>query len=168
MNDGTMTTSPAATSSKSPARFSMAGRRALVTGGSVSIGRAIALVFADAGADVAIHYARRGRCCVRSAGTPREMTAAADSQRAACAGRGDRGRLRRTPAKHAARSTRRAHALGGVDVLVVCASIQYRDAVRGSHRRADRAPDPDQFQRLGRIAAGGAAADEGAAAGDGC
>src|SRR5438105_2267036 len=38
-------------------RFSMAGRRALVTGGSVSIGRAIALAFADAGADVAIHAA---------------------------------------------------------------------------------------------------------------
>src|ERR1700710_251006 len=39
-------------------RFSMSGRRALVTGGSVSIGRSIALAFADAGADVAIHHAR--------------------------------------------------------------------------------------------------------------
>ena len=36
-------------------RFSMRGRRALVTGGSLSIGRAIALTFADAGADVAVH-----------------------------------------------------------------------------------------------------------------
>jgi len=40
------------------ARFSMAGRRALVTGGSVSIGRESALVFAEAGAHVAIHHAR--------------------------------------------------------------------------------------------------------------
>jgi NAD(P)-dependent dehydrogenase (short-subunit alcohol dehydrogenase family) len=39
-------------------RFSMAGRKALVTGGSVSIGREIALAFAEAGADVAIQYAR--------------------------------------------------------------------------------------------------------------
>ena len=38
-------------------RFSMAGRRALVTGGSLSIGRAIVLAFADAGADVAVQYA---------------------------------------------------------------------------------------------------------------
>src|SRR4051812_15912254 len=38
-------------------RFTMAGRRALVTGGSLSIGRAIVLAFADAGADVAIHSA---------------------------------------------------------------------------------------------------------------
>ena len=37
-------------------RFSMAGRRALVTGGSVSIGNAISIAFAEAGADVAIHY----------------------------------------------------------------------------------------------------------------
>src|ERR1700733_2989382 len=44
--------------SRLASRFSMAGRRALVTGGSVSIGRSIALAFADAGADVAIHHAR--------------------------------------------------------------------------------------------------------------
>ena len=37
-------------------RFSLAGRRALVTGGSVSIGREIALVLAEAGADVAIQF----------------------------------------------------------------------------------------------------------------
>src|SRR5580692_8719228 len=44
--------------SRVASRFSMSGRRALVTGGSVSIGRSIALAFADAGADVAIHHAR--------------------------------------------------------------------------------------------------------------
>jgi NAD(P)-dependent dehydrogenase (short-subunit alcohol dehydrogenase family) len=36
--------------------FSMAGRRALVTGASLSIGRSIALGFADHGAAIAIHY----------------------------------------------------------------------------------------------------------------
>ena len=36
--------------------FSMAGRKALVTGASMSIGRSIALGFADHGAAVAVHY----------------------------------------------------------------------------------------------------------------
>src|SRR5438552_15156681 len=36
--------------------FSMAGRRALITGASLSIGRSLALGFADHGAAVAIHY----------------------------------------------------------------------------------------------------------------
>lgn len=37
-------------------RFSLAGKRALVTGSSRGIGAAIALVLAEAGADVAVHY----------------------------------------------------------------------------------------------------------------
>lgn len=42
-----------------PDRFSLVGRRALVTGSSRGIGRAIALALAEHGADVAIHYASR-------------------------------------------------------------------------------------------------------------
>ena len=34
----------------------MAGRRALITGASLSIGRSLALGFADHGASVAVHY----------------------------------------------------------------------------------------------------------------
>ena len=35
--------------------FSMAGKNALITGASMSIGRSIALGFADHGASVAVH-----------------------------------------------------------------------------------------------------------------
>ncbi|EIP98486.1 dehydrogenase of unknown specificity [Opitutaceae bacterium TAV1] len=43
-------------SSSTLERFRIKGRRALVTGSSRGIGAAIALAFAEAGADVAIHY----------------------------------------------------------------------------------------------------------------
>jgi len=104
-------------------RFSMAGRRALVTGGSVSIGRSIALVFADAGADVAIHHARaadaafgKPDAAVETAGLIRQSgskcaVVEADFER--------HGEARRSVEAAIA-------ALGGVDVLVICASIQYR------------------------------------------
>src|SRR5690606_40832899 len=41
--------------------FSLAGRAAVVTGGSSGIGRAIALAFAGAGADVLVSYNRNAR-----------------------------------------------------------------------------------------------------------
>ncbi len=40
-------------------RFDLAGRRALVTGSSRGIGRAIALALAEMGVDVAINYLRQ-------------------------------------------------------------------------------------------------------------
>lgn len=106
-------------------RFSMSGRRALVTGGSVSIGRSIALAFAEAGADVAIHYARaadvafgKPDAAEETAGLIRQMggkcaVIEADYEKA--------GEGRRSVEAAIA-------ALGGIDVLVICASIQYRTA----------------------------------------
>lgn len=105
------------------ARFSMIGRRALVTGGSVSIGRSIALAFADAGADIAIHHCAAADVAFGKPDAAKE-TANAIGERG--------GRAVVIEADFAvpgeARRTFEAavDALGGVDVLVVCASIQYR------------------------------------------
>ena len=104
-------------------RFSMRGRKALVTGGSVSIGREIALAFADAGADVAIQHAR-------AADIAFGRTSAAEETVAAIAERGHVGFAieadfaRPREASQCLEEARRL--LGGLDVLVVCASIQYR------------------------------------------
>lgn len=105
------------------ARFSMAGRRALVTGGSVSIGREIVRAFADAGADVAIHYAPEADIAF---GQP-------DAAQQAVREVTERGRRSVAIAADFARSDEASRcvgsaidALGGIDVLVVCASIQYR------------------------------------------
>lgn len=104
-------------------RFSMAGRRALVTGGSVSIGRSIALAFADAGADVAIHFASAADAAF---GKPDAAEETAREIRA----RGRRAALIEADFAMAGEARRTvdaaSSALGGVDVLVVCASIQYR------------------------------------------
>lgn len=104
-------------------RFSMKGRKALVTGGSVSIGREIALAFADAGADVAIQYARAA-----DIGFGRDD--AADDTVAAIAGRGRGSAAIEADFAQPGAATRcveeARHGLGGLDVLVVCASIQYR------------------------------------------
>jgi NAD(P)-dependent dehydrogenase (short-subunit alcohol dehydrogenase family) len=107
------------------ARFSMAGRRALVTGGSVSIGRSIALAFAEAGAAVAIHHDAAADVAF---GKPQaaEETAALIRQHGSVAAIIDAdfgvpGEARRTV-------DAATDALGGIDVLVVCASIQYRIA----------------------------------------
>ncbi|MBN9077719.1 MAG: SDR family oxidoreductase [Rhizobiales bacterium] len=104
-------------------RFSMRGRKALVTGGSVSIGREIALAFADAGADVAIQHAR-------AADIAFGRTSAAEETVAAIAARGRVGfavEADFAQPHEATRSVEEARrSLGGLDVLVICASIQYR------------------------------------------
>ncbi|MEO6928539.1 MAG: SDR family oxidoreductase [Casimicrobiaceae bacterium] len=107
------------------ARFSMVGRRALVTGGSVSIGRAIALAFADAGAAVAIHHDKAADAAF---GKPDAAEEVAHLIRE----RGSRAAIIDADFEvpgEARRCVKAAtEALGGVDVLVVCASIQYRVA----------------------------------------
>ena len=112
-------------SSRVAARFSMAGRRALVTGGSLSIGRAIVLAFADAGADVAVQYAA-------SADTSLANTGAADTLAAALTARGTRHAFIESDFFQRGAGTRAVQKaeclLGGVDVLVLCASVQQREA----------------------------------------
>ncbi|MEP7206578.1 MAG: SDR family oxidoreductase [Casimicrobiaceae bacterium] len=110
---------------RTAARFSMNGRRALVTGGSLSIGRAIVLAFADAGAEVAIQYAP-------SADVALGNERGAQSLASVLADRGVRHALIEADFALAGEGTRTveaaAAALGGVDVLVVCASVQQRES----------------------------------------
>jgi glucose 1-dehydrogenase len=109
--------------SRVASRFSMSGRRALVTGGSVSIGRSIALAFAEAGADVAIHYARAADVAFGKPDAAEETAGLIRQGGGKCAvieadfAKPGEGR----------RSVEAAiAALDGIDVLVICASIQYR------------------------------------------
>jgi NAD(P)-dependent dehydrogenase (short-subunit alcohol dehydrogenase family) len=105
--------------------FSLAGRKALVTGGSVSIGRAIALAFAQAGADVAIQYlaeadhnfglpdAASDTCGKIEAFGRKAVAIEADFAEPETA----KGAVKEADA-----------ALGGLDILVIGASIQKRQA----------------------------------------
>src|SRR5262249_26835055 len=91
----------------------LAGRVALVTGGAVRVGRAIALALAEAGADVAIGYRRSARdaratLTELAATGSRAIAAAADVADPAEAGRLVRDTVRR---------------LGRLDVLVNNAAI---------------------------------------------
>lgn len=105
------------------ARFSMEGRKALVTGGSLSIGREIVLAFAEAGADVAIHYAEPADAAFGRPGAAQETVAAVEA-------RGRKGVALEADFARSGEATRctveARRALGGLDVLVICASIQYR------------------------------------------
>jgi glucose 1-dehydrogenase len=105
------------------ARFSMAGRRALVTGASLSIGRSIALGFAEQGAAVAIHYSAAADAAFGRPDAAQAALAAVEARGVrACLVEADlaqQGAGRRAVATAAVE-------LGGVDILVVCASVQSR------------------------------------------
>ena len=104
-------------------RFTMRGRRALVTGGSVSIGREIALAFGEAGADIAVHYARQADIAFgKPDAASATVTEIARNGVRAVGVEADFA----TPGAAARCVKAVQEALGGLDVLVVCASIQYR------------------------------------------
>ena len=106
-------------------RFTMSGRRALVTGGSLSIGRAIVLAFADAGADIAIQYAGTADEALKNEGAAQNLSKE-------LAGRGVRHGLIEADFAIVGEGRRTVleaeRLLGGVDVLVLCASVQQREA----------------------------------------
>ena len=103
----------------------MHGRRALVTGGSLSIGRAIVMAFADAGADVAIQFAPAADTALGHPDAAKELAEL-------LAGQGVRHALIEADFGVAGEGTRAYSAaetaLGAIDVLVVCASTQQRTA----------------------------------------
>lgn len=102
----------------------IAGRRALVTGAGVRVGRAIALGLAERGASVAIHY--------------HGSEAAAAAVQRDIAGRGLQAALLQADLADAAAAEalaeRAAAALGGLDIIVNSAAIMER------RRLADVAP----------------------------
>jgi NAD(P)-dependent dehydrogenase (short-subunit alcohol dehydrogenase family) len=104
-------------------RFAMDGRVALITGGSLSIGRALALAFAEQGADIAIHHAAAADAAY---GFPE----AAQETAQECSGRGARvaviERVLALPGAGREVVVRAIEALGRVDILVIGASVQYR------------------------------------------
>jgi NAD(P)-dependent dehydrogenase (short-subunit alcohol dehydrogenase family) len=101
------------------AGFRLDGRRALVTGASRGIGRAIALTLAAAGADVAIHFHANSAAADAVAAPIRAAGRRAPLLQADLAPRG----------AGAALATQAMDALGGVDILVLNAAEQRRYAL---------------------------------------
>jgi NAD(P)-dependent dehydrogenase (short-subunit alcohol dehydrogenase family) len=103
--------------------FSMSGRRALITGASLSIGRSIALGFAEHGAAIAVHYSATADKALDRSDAAQETLAAIRSRGVdACLVEAD---LAEQDAGRRVVADANA-ALGGVDILVICASIQSR------------------------------------------
>jgi len=104
--------------------FSIHGRKCLITGASLSIGRAIALGFAEHGADIAVHHAAEAD---RAFGFP---DAAKDTVTQIRALGREAHAIEADLAKPG--GPKRAFdgavaALGRIDVVVVCASVQMRE-----------------------------------------
>jgi NAD(P)-dependent dehydrogenase (short-subunit alcohol dehydrogenase family) len=101
----------------------MKGKNALITGASMSIGRSLALAFADHGASIAVHYSADADAKL---GLPGAARATADDVRS----RGVEAYLVEAdllPEGSGIEIVQRANtALGSVDILVVCASVQSR------------------------------------------
>lgn len=101
----------------------LVGHRALVTGGSLSIGRAIVEAFAGAGARLAIHYSEKAdQHLERAAAIDACLVAARARGAEAVAIEGDL----EMPGAGAEAVKRTIDLLGGIDILVVCASVQHR------------------------------------------
>ena len=110
----------------------LAGRTALVTGGSRGIGRAIALALAQAGADVAVNYRANAAEAEEVCGMivrlgRRAVTIAADVAAA--------DDVRRLVTEAEAR-------LGPIDILVNNAGIRARSPSTRSPRRSGTRPPP--------------------------
>lgn len=99
-----------------PRRFDLTGRRALVTGSSRGIGRAIALALAEAGATLALHGSRESAALDEALAAARRH--APDSV-ALLADLSD-------PQAVAGLVPAASEALGGLDILVANASVQLR------------------------------------------
>ena len=103
----------------------MQGHRALVTGASMSIGRSIALAFAEAGADIALHHSA---AVDQALGQPEAITnvAALAGAFGVSAPVIDLDLTQPRAGRDAVERT--VEVLGGIDVLVVCASVQRRES----------------------------------------
>jgi NAD(P)-dependent dehydrogenase (short-subunit alcohol dehydrogenase family) len=97
-------------------RFSMKGHLALITGSSRGIGRAMAVGFAGAGAEVIVHGTRAGAALNESLGAVRSCGVRAAAVTADLADHG------RTKSLYSDACT----ALGAPDILVLNASVQIR------------------------------------------
>jgi len=103
--------------------FSMTGRRALITGASLSIGRSLALAFAEQGAAIALHHSAAADQAFGQPDAAQKTLADVKAHgSAACLVEADLSRAgsgRQIVADAVA-------GLGGIDILVVCASVQAR------------------------------------------
>lgn len=96
--------------------FALKGRRALVTGSSQGIGRAIALGLAEYGADVMIHYSREAGKAEAVANEAKALGVRVGMVSADLAEAGAAEKILQATTA----------ALGGIDILVLNASVQIR------------------------------------------